>query len=37
MENAVKTQEILLEVMEQMQRFSVSSAPSVAQQPKAEE
>ena len=37
MENAVKTQEILLEVMEQMQRFSVSPAPSVAQQPKAEE
>lgn len=37
MENAVKTQEILLEVMEQMQRISVPSAPSVAQQPKAEE
>ena len=37
MENAVKTQEILLEVMEQMQRFSVSPASSVAQQPKAEE
>ncbi|MBO7412318.1 MAG: fimbrial protein [Fibrobacter sp.] len=37
MENAVKTQEILLEVMEQMQRFSVSSASSATQQPKAEE
>ena len=37
MENAVKTQEILLEVMEQMQRFSVSSAPSASQQIKAEE
>ena len=36
MENAVKTQEILLEVMEQMQRYSAQPAAS-AQQPKAEE
>ena len=36
MENAVKTQEILLEVMEQMQRYSAQPASS-AQQPKAEE
>ena len=36
MENAVKTQEILLEVMEQMQRCSAQSA-AIAQQPKAEE